>query len=220
VAGVEVAPSFGYRCRVCGGPRIIVDDPAMARSFREVPWLVRARTLRRSAVLFRIFGAVVGALSSVGLIITLLMLALAQAATLAWLIALAVIVLPPFVLWLVLWRRAGAAQRELGAAMDQARLLVADDILRSRGELSTRELAQLMRASESQSEEILARLNLEDSVSSRVTAEGDLVYSTRAPGRMRILDDTGGEDVASEEADADAERAAARTSGSGTGSTA
>ena len=43
VADVEPAEPLRFRCRICGGPRVPVDDHEVVRTGREVPVLKQAK---------------------------------------------------------------------------------------------------------------------------------------------------------------------------------
>jgi hypothetical protein len=129
---------------------------------------------------------VFGALGGFAVLVTLLVLSIVSPAVWVWLLSLALSVAPLAVAALAAMS-ARKWERRKDEAVNEARLLVAGDVLASTtDEISARRLAETLRLDEARAEQLLARLNLEDFVSSRITAEGDVVYSVRAPARLRL----------------------------------
>jgi hypothetical protein len=188
VADVEKAGTLGYRCRVCGGARVPVDDARVVRSGREIPLLKRAQRERLKLAGFRVGAALVGGFGVFSLLVVLLVLAIATPGIPAALLAtLATAV--PLIFAAALWRRSRAQASALGETIEQAWTLVASDVLDSVGEeVRAEALAKTLRTEPAHAESLLARLNAHDFVHARVTDEGELVYSTRAPERLRIGD--------------------------------
>ncbi len=189
VADVEPHDKLRFRCRVCGGPRVPLDDPEVVRSGRELPMLARAQRARAKAAAFKIGGATVGGLGLVSLVVALIVLGIVSPGLIATLITL-LLVAAPFVFAALAWQRGQREGREVERHLDDAWALVASDLLRQRGsELTAEDISQVMRLSEEQAELLLARLNVNDFVRARVTEEGDIAYSTREPptARARIV---------------------------------
>ena len=176
VADIEESSSLRQRCRVCGGPRVAIDDAAVVRSGRERGALRRAKQEHARAVAWRVGAAVVGAFGLLSLLVMLLVLAFATPGALGSAIGIAVAV-SPLLLALYGLRRGARAVASRDRELDAAWALAASDVMRDRGrEIDARELARLMRLSEDQAEQLLARLSVEDFVRARVSDTGDLLY--------------------------------------------
>jgi hypothetical protein len=189
VADVEPHAKLRFRCRVCGGPRVPLDDPEVVRTGRERPLLTRAQTARMREAAFKLGSASVGGFGLLSLLISLVVLGLVSPGLFATLASLLVVAVP-FAVAFFAWRRAQRHAKEIEHSLDDAWALVASDLLRQRGtELTAAELATAMRSSEQQAELVLARLNVDDLVRARVTEDGEIAYSTGAlaPPRARII---------------------------------
>lgn len=178
VADIEESSSLRQRCKVCGGPRVPVDDASLVRTGREREPLRKARAAHARASAWRAGSVVVAAFGALTVLVTLLVLLLVSPGWFASIVALAAALVP--VLVAVYGLRRGtrfAAERE--RALDDAWALVASDVVRDRGRaIDARELGRLMRLREEQAELLLGRLNVEDYVRARVTDAGDLVYES------------------------------------------
>lgn len=187
IADVEPSDAYRFRCRVCGGARVPVDDPAVVRTGREVPALQRAVSARRKSKLLRIGGAGAASFGLVMVLLTAAVVGLIQPGLFLTVVPLLLFAVP-LVLGLVAMRRgrkhAQAAQRELDAAWS----LAASDVLAAKGgELTAEGLSRIMRISPTQAEQLLSELHVHDFVHARVTDEGDLAYSVR-PERVRVTE--------------------------------
>jgi hypothetical protein len=170
---------LGFRCRVCGGPRVPVDDPAALRSGREIRLLEQVRRDDVRASLFRAGGAVLFASFGLSLLVTLFVLAVASPGLFGTLGALAACSVPLF-LATYAWRRGKKARAAASEALDKAWLLVASDVVRAKGkELEAAELAKTMRIDEARAEHLLAELSVNDFVHARVASDA-------AADRVRI----------------------------------
>jgi hypothetical protein len=88
-------------------------------------------------------------------------------------------------LWCAL--KARAKTRRVASALDAAWQSAVRDILESSGrELTAGELAGLLDVKQPQAEALLAALNVDDQVASRVTEDGDVAYRARVPTRLRV----------------------------------
>ena len=175
----------GTRCKVCGGPRIVASDPAVVRTGREIPLLVKAERARMRGAGWSVGSIFLGAATALAIAVATLVLLVASpglVATAATVVALGV----PMLLALLAWSRARAAKAEAAAAVDEAWTLVASDALRGHEELSAADLARLLRVPEPRAESLLARLGTHDFVRARVTDAGDLAYSDLSAPRVRV----------------------------------
>ena len=202
VAGVE-RKGDGVRCRVCGGPRVTVNDPDIVRSGRELPVLGRAQRAKLKRAAWGVAAGVVGAFAIVSLAIAALVLTIATPGILGGL-ATGAATAVPLVLAALAWKRSAAHSTEAHAAIAEAWSLVASDVLRQRGEaLTAQELSEVLGIEEDAADRILIDLHAKDVVRARVTDHGELVYGTRdLPARMRVDDETA---VTEEAAQAEAE---------------
>ena len=180
VSDVEPHPRLRFRCRVCGGPRVPLDDPGVRRSGREIRLLEQARRAFLRSSLFRAGGAVLLGSFGLSLLVTLFVLSVAAPGLIGSLGALFACAVP-LALGVYALRKAASTQHESELALDQAWLLVASDLLRERGsELKADELARALRIDEVRAELLLAELSVNDFVHARVESEPD------ASDRVRI----------------------------------
>ncbi|MFO0566541.1 MAG: zinc ribbon domain-containing protein [Polyangiaceae bacterium] len=177
VTDVEPAEPLRFRCRVCGGARVPVDDRSVERSGREVPLLLRAQKAHVARAAWLTASGVVGGFALLSLVVALLVVAsvgTGLVGTLAMFGATAV----PFLVSALAWSKARTRGKDRDAALSSAWTLVASDVLRSRGgEVEADELAKILRIDLERAEQVLAELNLHDFVRARVTEEGDIAYS-------------------------------------------
>ena len=186
IADVEPNRALRYRCLVCGGPRVPVTDTSIEPSGRERAPLATAQHARLRIGAWRVAAAVVAAFGALSLFVTLLTLAFISPGVLATTGLLAAVSVP-FVLAALAWLRARRYVRDRDAAIEQAWISVASDVLREKGgELDAREIASLLRLDEAQAEQLLARLDVESIVRTRVTDAGELLYSSSADRKLRV----------------------------------
>lgn len=188
VTEVEPSSALRFRCRVCGGPRVPVDDRGVVRSGREIKLLSSAQRARRRAAAWRVGAGLVAGFAALSFAVSLVVWLIASPGVLGTL-GLLIMLVVPVVLALLARRRAAGEGRSQEQALDQAWALVAGDVLASRGgELNAAELARILRVDEARAELLLGQLNVNDFVHARVTEDGDVVYSSRAPERLRVPD--------------------------------
>lgn len=188
VTGLELSADLRYRCRICGGPRVPTRGKHPERSMREREHLVTARRAQRAAWLFRALWIVSGVIGGFTFLATLLTLLLFSGLGTAWASLLLFGAIP---LLVAFWarRRTLKARTTVKDELDLAWSSVAHELLRaSPNELTSAELADLMLTDELHADQLLARLNVDDQVHSRVTDEGQVTYSVRATDRFRVGD--------------------------------
>lgn len=197
VTDVEPDPQLRFRCRVCGGPRVPLDDGAIARSGREVRALERTQRARVRSTAWRAGSAALGAFGLVSLVVgvlTLLAVSGGALATAGLLLGVSV----PMLLAAWAWKRGGRHARERDTALDEAWELVASDVMSELGpELSAARLASVMRVDENDAETLLAGLSARDFVRARVTDAGEVLFRTESE-RLRIGPDSAGDEDAPE----------------------
>ncbi len=183
-AGVKTAPGGGYRCKLCGGPRVISENTALALSGTEVPLLQEARRAGRARWLW-LAGSLTSALVALGSLSFALVLVLLfdpTALVTGLLLGLAAL---PLIVALWTFRRSRRAGTSSQAALHEARLGAVRDALGGGQELGAADVSRLLALPAAESELLLAELNVDDSVTSTVTETGDVTYRT-ASLKMRI----------------------------------
>lgn len=194
VAGVDASSRPG-RCRICGGPRLLVDDARAIRSGREIPLLLRHRRAIRAARALR-FGALLAAgLAALTLGLAIVTMAAAPAAPLAVLTCVAVLLLLGFAG--LLERRARVEGRNAETSLQEAELIAAADVSSSHaGELSAASLARVLHIEEARAEVLLAELSLQDYLGAHVTPAGAVSFPSP---RTRLATEGAGTTLVAEE---------------------
>lgn len=183
--GVAPARNGGLRCRICGGPRVVINDGRMVLSGGEVPHLVEARRRGRASWLWTGLAVLSGVIGSAFLLLVTIGLLLFDPSTLTSLIFL-LFGSVPWIAAFLAWRRRGLARREGEAEIRRAQLSAARDVLggSTRG-LTAQDMARYLELPVAPTERLLAELNVDDSIVSEVTDAGEVTYRL-APLRMRI----------------------------------
>jgi hypothetical protein len=183
---VEPSPALRYRCRVCGGPRVVIDDPAVERSGRVLVPLERAHRERVRIAAWGLGAALAAGFGAISLTVAVVALLLASpgpAATLAVL----VMTLLPLLLAAVAWRRHRYHRAQRDAELGAAWSLAAADVLAQRGEeLTAEQLGRIMHLQTPEVEQLMVLPQVHDEVRTRVTDAGELVYAAAPGPRVRI----------------------------------
>jgi hypothetical protein len=159
---VEPDGLLRQRCLVCGGPRVPVDDPAVARSGREIPSLQSARRERFRMLAWRFGAGAAAALAAFCVLGVAAVLLIAQPSVPIALIALSFALLPGL-LAVHAWRRSAKHRATLEHDLGRAWSLVLAEVIDARAsEPSAAELAALMRLDEARAEQLLAERSVED----------------------------------------------------------
>jgi hypothetical protein len=188
VADTEADGLLRQRCRVCGGPRVVVDDKVVVRSGREIKPLERAQQARVRRALWLASAGVVGGFGVLSLSVTLLVLLVTSPGVIGALAMFGAAAIP-FVVAALAWRKAKGHGKELATALDQAWAFAAEDVVTDKGkDLTASELAKILRMEEREAEELLAQLSANDVVRSEVTEGGDVIYG--ATTKLRVEDPT------------------------------
>lgn len=178
------------------------------RSGREIPVLERAQRSHVKRALWQVAAGVVGGFGLLSLSVAILVI-LGVAPSLVGLTAMLGSTAVPFVVAALSWVTARRHTKERDVALAEAWALVAGDVLAQKGEeLTSAELAKIMRTSEAHADELLGQLNVTDFVHARVTEEGELAYSV-APAKLRVDEQAAAE--APEEAEEDEAAVRARS---------
>jgi hypothetical protein len=205
VADTEPHDALRHRCRVCGGPRVPIDDAEIVRSGREIPWLVRARRADLQRAGWRAGAGVVAGFGLLSLAVAILVIVLASPGLVGSIAALGASAVP-FLVAMLGWARARALTTTRDETIARAWALAASDVLTHRGgELTADALAKILRTDVTHAERLLIDLHVADVARARVTEEGDLAYSVPAD-KVRLANDAVGET----DQDEAAERARAR----------
>jgi hypothetical protein len=155
-------------------------------SQREAPHLKRAKRAHRAQLLYRALWIVSGVIGGFCFLLTVLVLLGFSALASGW---ASLLFFPALPLLLAFWARrrtlhSQATQRE---ALDDAWTSTAHEILdASHEELTSTQVAEAMLTDETHADQLLARLNVDDHVRSRITDDGEVAYSVRAPQRLRV----------------------------------
>jgi hypothetical protein len=145
----------GFACLVCGAPRVLVNID-VPRSFAETPYLVRANALkqrRRAWGIAAAFTLVGGVISTIlGLFVSHFLFKDQAARAAIELLGIAPLAFA--MLAFVNVRRTSAAVR---SAVEDAELVVAEDVMRARGALDATELSRALGVTPARGEQLLAR---------------------------------------------------------------
>ncbi len=184
VTAPEPAAADRYRCPACGGPRLVVDPPLPERSHAEEALLIRAEAVRVRAGVLVAAGAALASLGALGLAAALVALVALGGGALSLLITLSV-ALVPLLLGVAVVGRGRKHQRAFEAALDEAELVLAREILGAQGAaVGAPELAAQLRLSDARAEALLTELVLRDLATRTVTDAASLSYV--ASGRPRV----------------------------------
>ncbi|HEY3234403.1 MAG TPA: hypothetical protein VGJ84_06785 [Polyangiaceae bacterium] len=186
VSGIEPSSSFRYRCRVCGGPRVPLDDPGVKRSGREDKPLKAAQRAALRAGAWKVAVVLLSSFAMLSSVIAVLILLIARPGWIETASGLAVSGLP-WAIAFIAWRRAKALRERQRAFLDQAWAIVAGDLLTSRpGEVTVHDLAHCLRLKDAEAELLLAELSRSEFVGARVSDAGEVVYYTDRPPPLRV----------------------------------
>ncbi len=168
IADVEASEALRFRCSVCGGPRVVADDPALQREHGENPALELARKAHARRTAWQMGSAVVGGFGGIALLVALAALAVVSPGFFLTTLAL-LMVAAPLLFSVFGFRKAKRAGEERDAAIDRAWTSVARELSEAHdAKLSPRQLAKLMRIDETQAELLLAQVSVDDFVRSRI----------------------------------------------------
>lgn len=201
----EIVPSATLRfvCTICGRARVPLDDPAIERSFAELPDLRRANQARLLRPIFRVLAWVMTASAAlVFLLATAFVLVLGidtfVATATAILVGLGVVL--PLLLAVYFARRARRSALELESSLDEAWLKVTQELARAHGHADAGMIARAMRLDEETAGKLAARLPLgailgESDEARWLRLESELTTRLRLEGATEIADPGRGNDV-------------------------
>ncbi len=162
-ARAEVVEKGGvWTCAACGRPRVPMEKPGVARSGRERAVLASVEQAHKRSIVTKGLGIAALVLDAlIAPVLAIAALAGFTALSVAIAIATALVAVAAF----VAFARARAAATEARAGMREAIGLVALDVMRARGGLSARELAEQLGVPVAEAEAALDRLPARDDVS-------------------------------------------------------
>lgn len=179
VTGVSAHPELRFVCDACGGPRVPVADDRVERSGREAPLLQKARAAASARSVWRAAGIAASALLGFELLLFAVLLLVLDASV--GLFTAGLLTMAPvgaFAVWAL--RRAKSRSRDIAPALDAAWVSVASDVARqAEGPLTAGGLASTLRIAESQAEELLALLEVNDVVRGAVSPAGEFGYAPK-----------------------------------------
>jgi hypothetical protein len=159
LADVEPHSALGFRCLVCGGPRIALDVADVTLSSRTRGALTTAGSEQTKHVMFSAVGFLLTGMGTLSLVIATLVLLTASpglAVTLATYLA----ALVPVAAGLFALSRAGLARKLRGEALRTAQISALGDVQAVTGPLDAARVAQLMRLSPERCELLLAEASI------------------------------------------------------------
>lgn len=182
-AAAKHARAGGYRCNLCGGPRVL-GEADVALSGDEVPLLKEARRATYARWLWLIGAFASGLAAFAGFSVALVAHWLAEPSTIGTGLLFGLPMLPlTFALFASL--RSRRATKASGDALHAARRGAVRDAIQGGRELSASDVTKLFALPPPQAEALLAELNVDDSIMSTVTDTGDVTYRT-ANLKLRI----------------------------------
>jgi hypothetical protein len=177
IVDVEPAPDVRFKCRLCGGVRIPIDDAAIERSRAQVELLAKATVARSATTVWTMVAAVVAAFGLCSVLVLVLVISVAAPATPAAVIA-GIAALVPFGFAALAFRKSRAHRGDVARLVEASWMAAAADIARARGgQIDGVLLAKLTRTTESEADQVLARMSSRSLLASTVSPEGSLKYT-------------------------------------------
>ena len=159
IADVEPHAALGFRCLVCGGPRIALDAQFGAPSQATKQALEAAGRAQTKHLMFTALGLLLAGMGALGLVVASLAVLAASPGTLAALAALAAAAVPS-VAGLLTLRRAAGARKQRAEALHAARLAALGDVQAAAGPLDAARAAGILRIDPEQAELLLAEASV------------------------------------------------------------
>jgi hypothetical protein len=182
----------------------VVDTSEVTRSGNEGRALETAQRERYRATAWRVGAALTAGFGLLSVAVALVVTWLVSPGAFGSLMMMGLAAVPLIVAALA-WRRANRHHAARDEALDQAWSIAVREVLEQRAQEPTAsDLGRIMHLSVAETELLLARLDVEDVVRSRVTDAGEIVYSTGAPTAKLRISGEGREATAEAEADLEA----------------
>lgn len=209
VADVEPHAALGFRCLVCGGPRVALDVQGVAPSARTDAALHSAGQEQTKHLMLSAAGFALGGMGLLALLITsLVVLSTSPSALLVATAYLASAV--PFVVGMLALARAASARQLRAQALRSARVSALSDVQAVTGELPAERVSTIMRISPEQAELLLAEASvasyLNEAPAPRVRVE--LAGADAKAHETELMDSAGAEpraDIAKTKTESDTE---------------
>ncbi len=176
---------------MCGGPRVVVDDLAVANAGREKPHLVRAKALLSQRATWNVVTAVASFATLASVATVALFGLLAHFGPVAGVVS-TIFVTAPLALAAYAFFRTRRVVGALRAAMEDAEVALTQELLRVRGALDGAEIARSLAVSVAHAEELLARAQvdrfLDDGAARKNVrvAEESVSAPDSSPARRRV----------------------------------
>ena len=150
----------GFRCALCGGPRILVETD-VSRPGGEAPLLREARRLGAHRIAWAVGSSIATAVAAISALIALGIAALIGVGATGAL-ALGVIALMPVFIALYGWKKVGTLSRQSAAKLDEARVAVAREVIAAHdGRIDPRTLSQILHVPEDTAIQLIAEAQVE-----------------------------------------------------------
>jgi len=159
VADVEAHAALGFRCLVCGGPRVALDVSGVTSSAATRAALSTANERHAENVAYSGGGLAVLALGALALVLTTVVVATTSAGVLPSLAGY-VGALVPVILGLLSLARGARARKQRGDALHSAQVSALADVQAVTGVLDARRVAEIMRLTPERAELLLAEASV------------------------------------------------------------
>jgi len=159
VADVETHPALGFRCLVCGGPRVALDIQDVTPSAQTQALLKAAGSEQTQHVMYSAAGFMLAGMGLLALLVATAVIASASpgvAATLSIYLAATV----PLATGIFALRRAATARQLRGAALSAAQVSALGDVQAVTGVLDAERAARLLRIAPERAELLLAEASI------------------------------------------------------------
>jgi|GEM_PF-5124246 len=159
LADVEPDAALGFRCLVCGGPRIALDSAEVSLSARTNQALANAGTEQTKHLMFSAAGYLLAGMGALALVVAAIV-ELAVKPGVAAIIAAYLAAAVPFAAGLFSLAGARAARKRRGEALRLAQVSAVSDVQAVKGALSAADAAELLRIGPERAELLLAEASV------------------------------------------------------------
>lgn len=177
IADISPHDEVILKCNACGAPRVVLNKPGIELSGGEKEPLEQAKSARLARLAWWI-GGTAAALVAVGLLGTTALVSLLLGMSL-FAAGMGLAMTVPFALLAMLaFRRAKERTKDVAHAVDTAWMSAAKDITsQSKEPITANELSEILPLSERRTEQLLARLAVDDMLHSDITPDGRLSFA-------------------------------------------
>jgi hypothetical protein len=159
VADVEPHAALGFRCLVCGGPRVALDVPGVTPSTVTLTALTGAAKYQTENMMYSAVGVVLSGMGALALLIATLVV-IAASPGLVPTLAACLAALVPAVAGLVAFARAATARKRRGEALRSAAVGALADVQAVMGVLDAKRVTEIMRLTPERAELLLAEASV------------------------------------------------------------